>query len=457
MKLTYTAHRNQYLSILAMAAFVGLVELALIGTLIVIFVPAGPWRWGVLVLLLVATLALLAVVASPLWGAHRLTPTHLELRFGWLLRVAIPRESIVSAELVTDCKAQPPLFTSYAKTTRQASAILAPQGHVRLLLAEPQSVRMDVFGGGLAETIIINLDQPEELLHALDRRPETEDRAERQTDRTQHHHSPLRPADSRLPLPVSGQPAILADGLTRRYGSFTAVEELSLAIAPGEMYGFLGMNGAGKTTAIKMLVGLLEPNAGRVRLAGHDVLADGLAARAALGYVPDRALLYERLSGREMLAFLAQLRGLPLRESQLRAEELLGLLELRAAADRPCGSYSFGMRRKLAFAGALLHRPPVLILDEPLNGLDPLSARRIKDLLLELAAGGTAVLLSTHDLATAEALCQRIGIVHQGRLIIEGSPAELQTAAAHPDLESLFLSLTQEMSDKRLEIGRFSA
>jgi ABC-2 type transport system ATP-binding protein len=190
------------------------------------------------------------------------------------------------------------------------------------------------------------------------------------------------------------------------------------------------------------MVGLLQPTAGRAWLAEHDVWRTPLQAKGALGYVADHALLYDRLSGREFLAFLAQLRGLPLDLAETRIAELLALLDLSDQAGRPCGSYSFGMKRKLALAGALLHQPPVLILDEPLNGLDPLSARRLKDLFLRLSEQGTTIFLSTHDLATAESICHRVGIIQRGRLLAEGSAAELRELASAPDLESVFLALT---------------
>jgi len=227
------------------------------------------------------------------------------------------------------------------------------------------------------------------------------------------------------------------------------VDDLSLAIRPGEIYGFLGPNGAGKTTTIKMLVGLLEPNAGHAWIAGHDVWTEPLPAKAALGYVADRAMLYARLTGREFLQFLAQMRGIPQQEAHERIEYLLDLLELTGRADSPCGQYSFGMKRKLALAGALLHRPPVLILDEPLSGLDPRSARRLKDLFAELAAGGATIFLSTHDLATAESVCHRVGIIHKGRLLTEGSAHDLRQFAAAPSLESVFLTLTAEQEEER--------
>jgi len=233
----------------------------------------------------------------------------------------------------------------------------------------------------------------------------------------------------------------------RGYGSLRAVDGLDVTVCAGEIYGFLGANGAGKTTTIQMMVGLLAPEAGRISIAGHDVAREPLAARAAFGYVPDRPLLYDRLSGREHLEFLAQLRRIPRAVAAERVAELLAAVDLTEAADRLCGTYSLGMKRKLSLAAALLHQPSVLILDEPWNGLDPKGARRLKDLLSRLAGEGAAIFLSTHDLATAEAVCHRVGILHRGRLLAEGSAEELRqrAAGAAADLEAAFLELTEEM------------
>ena len=238
--------------------------------------------------------------------------------------------------------------------------------------------------------------------------------------------------------------AIRTEHLTRRYKGFTAVDNLNLAVHRGEIYGFLGSNGAGKTTTMKMLVGLLQPDCGRVWIAGCDVWKESLVAKAAFGYVADSTMLYDRLTGREFLDFLAQIRSIPEQAARGHIEQLLDILELRDRADTACGTYSFGMKRKLAIAGALIHEPQVLILDEPLNGLDPLSARRLKNLFAELAANGTTIFLSTHDLATAESICHRVGIIHKGRLLVEGSSSELRQIAGAPGLEEAFLSLTAE-------------
>jgi len=256
--------------------------------------------------------------------------------------------------------------------------------------------------------------------------------------------APTRHNSSRM----EGVWAIRTENLTRSFKRFNAVDNLNLSIAQGEIYGFLGSNGAGKTTTIKMLVGLLEPSGGRAWIAGHNVWTEPLAAKAVSGYVADRAILYERLTGREFLNFLGQMRGIPLSEAEQRIKDLLDMLELTEHAGRPCGAYSFGMKRKLALARALLHRPAVLILDEPLNGLDPRSSRRLKDLFIEQAAGGTTILLSTHDLATAEAVCHRVGIIHRGQLLVEGSAAELEKMASASDLEEVFLSLTAEQREE---------
>ncbi len=238
--------------------------------------------------------------------------------------------------------------------------------------------------------------------------------------------------------------AIRAENLTRCFKGFTAVDNLNLSVHRGEIYGFLGSNGADKTTTMKMLVGLLQPDCGRVWIAGSDVWKESLVAKAAFGYVADHIMLYDRLTGREFLDFLAQIRGTPEQVASERIEQLLDVLELRDRADTACGTYSFGMKRKLAIAGALIHKPQVLILDEPLNGLDPLSARRLKDLFAELVAEGSAIFLSTHDLATAESICHRVGIIHKGRLLVEGSSSELRQIAGAPGLEDAFLSLTAE-------------
>lgn len=233
--------------------------------------------------------------------------------------------------------------------------------------------------------------------------------------------------------------------LTRFYGSFPAVQNLDLIVEPGELFGFLGPNGAGKTTTIRMLVGLLRPTSGSATVAGHDVLQDPLAAKRSVGYLAQTPLLYNKLTGREFLRFVGGLYKLTDDEVAPRAEQLLDLLELTDKADQLIESYSGGMQRKIGLSAALLHEPQVLILDEPLTGLDPYSARRVKDLLRDLCQRGHTVFMATHVLEIAERMCDRVGILDQGHLIAVGTMEALRDQAkssATTTLEDLFLHLT---------------
>ena len=232
--------------------------------------------------------------------------------------------------------------------------------------------------------------------------------------------------------------------LVKRYGDKIAVNNVSFDVQSGEVFGFLGPNGAGKTTTIKMIVGLLEPSAGTVRVAGHDVQTEPLAAKAASGYVPDTPNLYAKLSARELLRFVGDLYSLDRGHTARRIDELLRLFDLAAAADDTLDSYSHGMQQKTSLAAALMHDPRVLVLDEPTVGLDPKSARLIKDILRQMADRGSAVMLSTHILEIAERMCDRIGIINRGELIAVGTMDELRTldSSGEASLEDIFLSLT---------------
>ena len=249
---------------------------------------------------------------------------------------------------------------------------------------------------------------------------------------------PVAPA----PLPLHPLPLVSMRGLGKRFGDRVAVEDLTLEVAPGELFGFLGPNGAGKTTTIKMLVGLLRPSFGVATICGHDVVADSAPARAAAGYVPDQPALYDKLTGREMLGLAADLYRVPPAVRAARIDPMLDAFSLRDHADDLVQSYSRGMRQKLALGAALLHDPRVLFLDEPTVGLDPLSARQLKDVLRGLCEDGRAVFLSTHVLEVAELLCDRVGVIQSGRLIAVGSPAELRAGGGDATLEEAFLRLT---------------
>jgi ABC-2 type transport system ATP-binding protein len=237
---------------------------------------------------------------------------------------------------------------------------------------------------------------------------------------------------------------IRLEGLTKRYGKFTAVHPLDLHVPTGQLYGFLGPNGAGKTTTIRMLTGVLRPTAGRVLIGGHDVAAEPDRAKRLLGYIPDRPFLYEKLTGTEFLRFVSGLWGQDGAAAERRADELLELFELTTWKDTLVESYSHGMRQKLLISSALVHGPRLIVVDEPMVGLDPKAARMIKELLRAFVDQGGTVFLSTHTLEVAEALCDRIAIIQDGRIRAEGTMEELRSEAeaGTAGLEEIFLKLT---------------
>jgi len=237
-------------------------------------------------------------------------------------------------------------------------------------------------------------------------------------------------------------PSIVAEGLRKVYGNLVAVKGVDLAIRPGEIVGFLGPNGAGKTTTIKMLTGLVKPTAGRALLMGHDIQKESVAAKATFGYVPDTPNLYGKLSGWEFLRFMARLYRVPTAQAEHRTSELLRLFDLTEASTDLIEGYSHGMQQKMALAGALVHDPQVLFLDEPTVGLDPKSARLIKDLLGQLRDKGTGVLFSTHILEIAERMCDRVFIINKGEIVAAGTMAELRARGGQGSLEDIFLNLT---------------
>jgi ABC-2 type transport system ATP-binding protein len=239
--------------------------------------------------------------------------------------------------------------------------------------------------------------------------------------------------------------AIVCRNLTKSYGDFPVLKGIDLEVERGELFGFLGPNGAGKTTTIKILTGLLLPSGGNVEVAGWDVVEDPFEVKRRVGYVPDRALLYEKLTGGEFLEFVGHLYGLEPEDARREATSYLQMFELAGWVDELIEAYSHGMRQKLALVTALLHRPEVLVIDEPMAGLDPRSARRVKTLLKELVSRGTTVFLSTHTLEVAEAVCSRVAIIQEGRLLAVGTIDELRREAIGDDgsLESIFLRLTE--------------
>jgi ABC-2 type transport system ATP-binding protein len=242
---------------------------------------------------------------------------------------------------------------------------------------------------------------------------------------------------------TNGTPLIETKNLVKRFGDKVAVNDISFDVRGGEVFGFLGPNGAGKTTTIKMIVGLLQPSAGTVKVGGYDVQKEAMQAKASSGYVPDTPNLYMKLSARELLRFVGDLYELKRGKVDERIDELLRMFDLADVRDDLIDSYSHGMKQKAALAAALIHDPKVLVLDEPTVGLDPKSARLIKDILRQLADRGAAVFLSTHILEIAERMCDRIGIIDHGNLVAQGTMAELRASGTGGgSLEDIFLSLT---------------
>ena len=252
------------------------------------------------------------------------------------------------------------------------------------------------------------------------------------------------------------------EGATRTYGAKVAVDALRLTIPPGELFAFLGPNGAGKTTTIKMLVGLLRPSGGSIRVCGLDVVSQAREASLQIGYVPDQPYLYEKLTGREFLRFIADMYGLDARVAKERVEHEIRRFELEDFADYLAESYSHGMKQRTVFASALLHDPAVLIVDEPMVGLDPHGAQLLKQSIRDYAKLGMTILLSTHSLNVAEEISDRIAIIDHGKILTIGTMEQLRERVGgyQGSLEQIFLQLTattvnteRERKDSPTEVG----
>ena len=257
--------------------------------------------------------------------------------------------------------------------------------------------------------------------------------------RAQHLASDLTPAS------LGGEgPMLELRGVTKRYGGFTAVRELDLLVPRGRIFGFLGPNGAGKTTTIRMIAGVLLPNSGRILVGGDDLAENPEGAKSRIGYIPDRPYLYEKLTGAEFLRFVAGLWGRDGKPSEERAARLMDLFGLSQWRDELVESYSHGMRQKLLISSALVHQPELIVVDEPMVGLDPRAARILKDLLRTYVERGGTVFLSSHTLEVVEVLCDVLAIIHEGTVIARGTMEELRhhAKAGEAGLEEIFLKVT---------------
>ncbi len=241
-------------------------------------------------------------------------------------------------------------------------------------------------------------------------------------------------------------PMIHLDKICKQYGQFIALKPLDLEIPRGQLFGFLGPNGAGKTTTIRILTGLIRPSSGEVTVGGVNLRRNPEQVKAKMGYVPDRPYLYDKLTPDEYFSFLAGLYQIPEEQARTRGEELLSLFEILKWRDQLIEGFSHGMKQKVAMSGALLHDPELLVIDEPTVGLDPQSVRHLKDLLRDLCRRGKTVFLSTHNLAIAETVCDRIGIINRGECVALGSMSDLRERSNDPtrNLEEIFLQLIRE-------------
>ena len=253
---------------------------------------------------------------------------------------------------------------------------------------------------------------------------------------------------------LSGWPLIAVENLVKRFGQFTAVDGVSINVEPGQIHGFLGPNGAGKTTSIRMIAGLLKPDEGRILVNGHDLAREPEAAKAALGFIPDRPFVYDKLTAGEFLRFHGGLYGMDGGDTEARIIEMLEIFELGRWQHELVESFSHGMKQRLVMCAAFLHRPKAVLVDEPMVGLDPRGARLIKDIFRLMASRGVAILMSTHTLEVAQEMCDLISIILKGKIIAHGPVADVRNMAGTPneELTPVFLKLTgggalQEIDD----------
>lgn len=389
----------------------------------------------------------------PLRRRHTLTETTLTLVDSSGKSFAIPRDQIRSVEPFSEPLPRGVAPVGYKYIPQEDTLYILPdkQNLVAITLKSPITGKLTPRVIVEFTRVVCMVDEPEAFMAAVapqagaakghgGRSPDGSVRA--QTSPAGDPGQTVIPSGIGSPSDP-GPAAIELCDLTKRFGDFTAVDRLTLRVAPGEIFAFLGSNGAGKSTTIKMLVGLLRPTSGRILICGQDPWRD-LKARRLVGYVPDSPMLYANLTAQEHLWLIGGLYDLPEGEARARARDLLQQVGLEQHADQPIRSFSLGMKRKLAIASALMHRPPILLLDEATNGLDPRAAREVKDFISDAARSGTTIFLTTHLLDVVSELAHRVAIIDQGVLKACGTLAELQRAFGRPggSLEELFLLAT---------------
>jgi ABC-2 type transport system ATP-binding protein len=444
-KRTFSYHRKSTVLKVFVSGIIGMVLLEGSMTLFLVLY----FVHGTAIKLIGAALGLLFAYAIVsilrlLSARHELSERGLVVRQGSRFKAFIPRENILKAEGSLERLSGMPAEVRYVPESGLVQVTAGESGLILITLAKPQPTKLAFYRRPVqANAFLVNADEPDEFMAAIN-----EQARAGTTDAAQTDLAATPKESARTRSTPSADYAIETVDLTRTYGKTVAVDRLNLKVRQGEIFGFLGPNGAGKTTTISMLVGLLQPTGGRASVLGVNVWLEPIRAKAMIGYVPDVPMVYERLTGREFLQFMAQLYDAG-PSAETRMSDLLGTLDLAEWADQMIKVYSYGMRRKIALAAALVHEPQVLLLDEPTNGLDPKSARRVKDILRQLASQGTTVFMSTHVMEIAERMCDRIAIIQRGKLVAVGTMDELRQQAqmSGADLENVFLSLTGAADD----------
>ncbi|MDH7577443.1 MAG: ABC transporter ATP-binding protein [Bacillota bacterium] len=458
-KLVFTYHKksSEFKSfVFGLILLIGLFEMPVLVLLLAYVVKSAAGKGVTIFFLGLGIYAVGYVLPSLLLTRHVIaggvTGSSLIIHFGTKFKGIIPLSNIAGVKQAGRIRSKGLGLGFDASYIPEESLLRVTTGDKNLILIElmePQKFKFSLGRPFFAQKVLINVDEPEKFVAALGQRLVCNfQKTERFSDEEVKGFFERVPAGRR---DTTSGVALEVQGLEKYYGSFKAVDGIDLSVKAGEIFGFLGPNGAGKTTTMNMAAGILWPSGGTVRIFGTDIWKDPLPAKKHLGYVPENPLVYERLTGREFLKFTAELYGMGRKGGlEEKISNLLLAFDLIDAADALIGTYSQGMRRKIALAAALVHDPKLLILDEPTNGLDPKGAWFVKHLLRKLSEQGAAVFMSTHVLEVAENMCDRVAIIYKGRIVAEGTVDELKQQAKRPEsnLEELFLTLT-ESGDSR--------